>query len=74
MGRRVYNTHMENDNTLAYTIADNIHRCSKEERDEFFYTLLGIVTIAAPDAIVRAAKWQSTKLAEKLQSPLDENA
>ena len=65
---------MENDNKLAYLISDNLHRCSKEERDEFFFTLLGIVQISAPDAIVRAAKWQSTKLAKKLQSPLDKTA
>ena len=72
MGRMVYNTHMENDNMLAHIISDNIHRCSKEERDEFFFTLLGIVQIAAPEAIVRAAKWQSTKLAKKLQFPLED--
>ena len=65
---------MENDNKLADLISDNIRRCSKEERDEFFSSLLGIARVAAPDAIVRAAKWQSTKLAKKLQSPLDENA
>jgi hypothetical protein len=69
-------THMENknDGMLADLISDNIHRCSKEERNEFFFTLLGIVQIAAPDAIVRAAKWQSTKLAKKLLFPLDETA
>jgi len=67
-------THMENENMLADLISDNIHGCSKEERDEFFFTLLGITQIAAPDAIVRAAKWQSTKLAKKLQFPLEETA
>ena len=65
---------MENDSNLAWLIADNIHKCTEDERSGFFYSLLGIVEVQAPELLIRAAKQQSKELTKKLTKPLDETA
>ena len=63
---------MENDRNLAWLIVDNIRKCNEEERIAFFYSVLGIVDVRAPEIIIRAAKRQPKELAKKLTKPLDE--
>ena len=69
-----YNTRMENDSNLAWLIADNIHKFNEDEMSTFFYSLLGIVEVQAPELLIRAAKQQSKELTKKLTKPLDETA
>ena len=65
---------MENDSNLAWLIADNIHKCTEDERSGFFYSLLGIVEVQAPEILIRTAKHQTKELTKKLTKPLDETA
>jgi hypothetical protein len=65
---------MENDSNLAWLIADNIHKFNEDEMSTFFYSLLGIVEVQAPELLIRAAKQQTKELTKKLTKPLDETA
>ena len=65
---------MENDSNLAWLIADNIYKCTEDERSAFFCSLLGIVEVRAPEILIRAAKHQTKELTKKLTKPLDETA